>query len=148
MVEFLDGITFWHWLILGFGLFLLEMLAPGVVFMWLGIAAGATGLIAVIFSDLVWEQQSIIFAILSVVAVIAGRAWLKKRPVTSDHPTLNRRGAQYVGKSFVLKEAIVDGEGVIVVDDTTWKVRGVDTPAGERIKITESDGSVFIVEPA
>jgi membrane protein implicated in regulation of membrane protease activity len=79
--------------------------------------------------------------------VIAGRAWIKQRPVETDHPTLNRRGAQYVGKSFVLKEAIVNGEGVIVVDDTSWKVRGADTPVGERVKITDTDGSAFVVEP-
>ena len=148
MVEFLDGITFWYWLILGVGMLLLEMLAPGVVFLWLGIAAGITGVVAFSIDTLVWQNQAIIFAVLSVVAVIAGRAWLKQRPVVTDHPTLNQRGAQYVGKSFVLKEAIVDGEGVIVVDDTTWKVRGTDAPAGSRIKITETDGSAFLTEPA
>ena len=32
--------TFWHWFALGGGLLLLEMLTPGVVFLWLALAAG------------------------------------------------------------------------------------------------------------
>ena len=35
--------TFWHWFALGGGLLLLEMLTPGVVFLWLALAAGLTG---------------------------------------------------------------------------------------------------------
>ena len=35
--------TFWHWFALGGGLLLLEMLTPGVVFLWLALAAGIAG---------------------------------------------------------------------------------------------------------
>jgi len=147
MVEFLDGITFWYWLIFGFALLFLEMLAPGVIFLWLGLAAGATGIIAFIFSALAWQNQAIIFAVLSVVAIVVGRKWLTLRPLETDHPALNQRGTQYIGKSFMLKDPIVDGEGVISVDDTTWKIRGTDAPAGTRVIVKNMEGSILMTEP-
>ena len=35
--------TFWHWLVLGGLLLLLEVFTPGFVFMWLALAAAVTG---------------------------------------------------------------------------------------------------------
>jgi hypothetical protein len=40
--------------------------------------------------------------------------------VESDQPKLNRRGEQYVGRTFTLEEPIVNGHGKIRVDDSTW----------------------------
>ena len=36
--------AFWHWLVLGSALLLIEVFTPGFVFIWLAVAAGATGL--------------------------------------------------------------------------------------------------------
>jgi len=89
-----DDITFWHWLIAGVILIALEMAAPGVVFMWVGIAAILTGVVAWASPDLAMEWLLIIFAALSVLSVVLGRAYLKRNPLVSDHPKLNRRGEQ------------------------------------------------------
>ena len=35
-------LAFWHWLLLGIFLVLLEIFSPGVYLLWLGLAAGAT----------------------------------------------------------------------------------------------------------
>jgi hypothetical protein len=34
------------------------------------------------------------------------------------------------------------------VDDTVWQVRGPDSPAGARVKVTGADGSVLVVTDA
>ena len=144
----LSLITFWHWWILALLLVILEALAPGVIFLWMGIAAGVNGLILLAFPDMAWQQQFFAFAGLSLASVFAGRMWLHRHPTQSDHPTLNRRGEQYVGRRFTLSEPIIDGFGKIRVDDSTWRVSGEDMPQGEHVVVLGIDGSTFRVEKA
>jgi len=145
-ISFFDEITFWHWLIAGVILIAFEMVAPGVVFMWVGIAAILTGVIAWASPQLSFEWLLIIFAVLSVVSVVSGRRYLKGNPLKTDHPTLNRRGEQYVGRRFILSEPIVSGFGKIKVDDSTWKVSGPDMPEGARVEVVAVDGVVLKIE--
>ena len=49
MIEWLQQVEFWHWWILGVGLVIIEIVAPGAFFLWLGVSAGATGLVLLIF---------------------------------------------------------------------------------------------------
>jgi inner membrane protein len=144
-MEYLEQITFWHWLILGVGLVVLEALAPGIIFLWMGIAALVTGIVVLVLEPLSWQTQVLVFAGLSIVSVVAGRMWVKSRPTETDHPMLNRRGEQYVGRIFTLSEAIVNGSGKLWVDDTTWKVAGNDLPEGSRVKVVGTAGTVLQV---
>lgn len=144
--SFVDDITFWHWLIAGVILIVLEMFAPGVVFMWVGIAAMITGVVAWAAPGLSLEWLMIIFAALSVISIVSGRAYMKRRPNETDHPTLSNRGEKYVGRQFTLSEPIVGGYGKIKVDDTTWKVAGDDMPEGAKVEVVAVDGTVFKVE--
>lgn len=146
-MAFFAELNFWHWLILGVVLVVLETLAPGVVFLWLGIAAGITGLVVVVAGDLSWEFQALLFAGLSLISVVCGRLWFRYRPTATDHPTLNRRGERHVGQTFTLDAPIVDGVGKIRVSDATWKVTGDDLPAGTRVKVVAAEGTVLRVEP-
>ncbi len=140
-----EQLTHWHWFIGAAVLVILEMAAPGVVFLWLGLAAGATGLGLLIWPDMAWETQFFVFALLSLVSVAGGRMWLRARPVPTDQPVLNRRGEQYVGRRFTLAEPIVNGVGKIRVDDTTWKVAGPDMEAGSPVEVTGVDGVILTV---
>ena len=145
-ITIFDEITFWHWLIAGVILIALEMAVPGVVFMWIGIAAIITGIVAWVSPDLAMEWLLIIFAVLSVLSVVLGRTYLKRNPLQSDHPKLNRRGEQYVGRHFTLSEPIVGGFGKIKVDDSTWKVSGDDMPVGAKVEVVAVNGVVLKVE--
>ena len=70
-------------------------------------------------------------------------------PTETDLPTLNRRGEQYVGRHFTLEEAIVNGQGKIRVDDSTWKIEGPeDLPAGSQVQVIAVAGTVLKVEAA
>lgn len=145
-ITIFDEITFWHWLIAGVILIALEMAVPGVVFMWIGIAAIITGIVAWASPDLAMEWLLIIFAVLSVLSVVLGRTYLKRNPLQSDHPKLNRRGEQYVGRHFTLSEPIVGGFGKIKVDDSTWKVSGDDMSVGAKVEVVAVNGVVLKVE--
>jgi len=145
-MAFFSEISFWHWFILGIVLTILEILAPGVVFLWLGIAAGVTGLVVLGIDGLTWQVQILVFAGLSVVSIVSGRLWLRYRPTVTDHPTLNRRGERHIGRVFTLDAPIVNGVGKIRVDDATWKVTGDDLPAGARVKVIAAEGTILRVE--
>ena len=142
----LQQLTYWHWLILAAILIILEVFAPGAFMLWIGIAAGVVGALLYVFPNLTWESQFIIFSIAAVGSIIAWRSYRNQHPITTDEPTLNRRGAQYVGRIFTLETPIVDGIGKIRVDDSTWKIEGDDCPAGTKIKVVGIESTVFRVE--
>ena len=148
MMEWLDHIVFWHWWILAGLLLILELTAPAFFFLWVGIAAAAVGLILLVFPAINLEIQLILFAVASVVSILAWRKYRETRPLKTDQPNLNRRGHQYIGRVFSLNDPINNGVGKVTVDDSTWKVKGPDLPVGTHVKVTGVDGVVFKVELA
>ena len=146
MMGLLEHVVFWHWWILAGLLLILELTAPAFFFLWLGIAAAAVGLILLVFPSIDIETQLILYAITSIVAVLAWRKYRETRPVTTDQPNLNRRGQQYIGRIFSLTAPISNGVGKVTVDDSTWKVKGPDLPAGRHVKVMGVEGVVFKVE--
>jgi len=147
-MEWLKQIVFWHWWILAGVLLILELTSPVFVFLWLGFASAAVGFLLLVFPSLPVEVQLVLFGVLSVVAVLAWRRYREIHPPQSDQPLLNRRGQQYTGRIFTLKNAIVNGVGKVEVDDSSWRVKGPDLPAGTRVEVTGVDGVVFIVTRA
>ena len=149
ITEFLQGdIEFWHWWVLAILLILVEILAPGTFFLWLGLAAGVVGLLLLIFPDLAWQLQLLIFAVLAIGTVFAGRAWLKRYPIVSQDNGLNRRGEALVGQVYMLAEAIQTGRGAVKVGDTVWRAEGPDLPKGARVRVVAVQGTTLKVEPA
>ncbi len=148
MMEWLDHIVFWHWWMLAGLLLILELIAPAFFFLWLAIAAAAVGLIMLVFPSIPLETQLVLFSIASIVSVFAWRKYRESRPLKTDQPNLNRRGHQYIGRVFTLSNPITNGEGKVTVDDSTWRVKGPDLPAGTSIKVVGVDGVIFTVEIA
>jgi hypothetical protein len=157
-----SGIDVWHWLIAGIILLGIEIVMPGVVFLWLSLAAFLTAAIvfasavasginlgeALVHGVLSWQSQIAVFAVLAVTCTAAGRMWVRRHPVPTDHPDLNRRGSQYVGRRFVLDQPIRHGSGRLKVDDSVWKVAGDDLPAGAEVVVTGVDGVTLCVAAA
>ena len=143
-----DFWTIWGWLAVGLLLVIVEIFAPGVVFVWLGIAAIIVGLVVGVIPSMPWELQIILFAVLSVVSLVGGRMYLKKNPLQTSDNSLNRRAEQYVGRTFTLNVPIVNGFGKLTVDDSTWKVKGDDMPEGTKVRVVGADSTVLTVETA
>ncbi|MDH5357250.1 MAG: NfeD family protein [Gammaproteobacteria bacterium] len=141
-------LDFWHWWIIAIVLVIFEILAPTFFALWMAIAAFLTGLALFLIPEMQWEYQVFMFAILSVISIVVWRHYYNKNPIATDEPLLNRRGEQYVGRVITLKESIVDGQGKVRVDDSTWKIEGEDCPAGTKVKIISVDNVVFKVEAA
>ena len=144
--QYLETLAYWDWFIAGLVLVILEVFAPGAVFLWLGIAAGVVGAVVFFAPYLDWKFQFTLFAVLSVVSIVVSRRYLKRRPLETDHPNLNRRGAQYVGRDLILDAALSGGRGRLRVDDTTWRVEGPDLPAGAKVRVTAVNGATLKIE--
>lgn len=139
-------ITFWHWGIVAAALLGLEIVAPGAIFIWMAVSAALIGVLLFAVPNLVLEYQIILFAALSIIAVVSYRKFFKPSDDVTDQPSLNRRGEQYVGRVFTLAEPIQNGTGKITVDDSTWRIRGDDLPTGSSVKVVSADGVLLNVE--
>lgn len=140
-------LDYWHWLALGLALMILEMLAPSTFFLWMGVAAMGVGALLWLMPGLSPDVQLILFALLSILAIVLGRRYVKKHPIETDRPTLNVRGAQAVGRILTLDAPIVNGVGRTRMDDTLWRVLGPDLPAGARVEVIGVEGTALRVRP-
>lgn len=136
----------WFWFALGLFLGAAEIIAPGVFLIWLGVAAVITGLLVWVL-PIGFPLQVVIFAVLAVIAVYAGRKFVRDNPIHEADPMMNRRGARLTGEIALVTQAIEAGTGRVKLGDSEWNVRGPDVAAGERVRITGSDGAVLLVEP-
>ncbi|MBX9740469.1 MAG: NfeD family protein [Beijerinckiaceae bacterium] len=139
----------WTWLIVGILLCAAEALAPGLFMLWIGLAALANGLLLIFIPlDLPWLLLT--FGLFTGLFVLAGSRFYGSRDETSsDAPFLNRRAAALIGREARLQEAIVDGFGMVRIDDTVWRVAGPDLPVGARVRVIglARDGAILDVEP-
>ncbi len=137
----------WNWLIAGLILMGVEMLAPGVFMLWLGLAALLVGLLSFVI-HWSWPVQLLAFAVFALASVPLWRRIGKRHNEATDQPFLNRRTDALIGRVLTLDRPIVGGSGTVRIDDTVWRVAGADAPAGSRIRIVAMDGSNLRVETA
>jgi membrane protein implicated in regulation of membrane protease activity len=134
----LTGIWFW-WIVAGV-LLLFELMTPGVFAMWLALAAASVGLTDY-FIDLNWQLELLVFAGFALLYVYLARPWYSRNKLqNSDQPNLNQRIYSFVGKSYVLHEPIVDGEGKLDIEGTRWDVLGPDLASGKAVRVTAVEG--------
>jgi len=145
-MEWFEILTPWHWLTTAVIIIVLEMMIGTYYLLWVGFAAAATALVQWIFG-IGWQLQMIVFFILSLASIAAWYYYAKKNPEVDVMPNLNKRGKQFIGRNFNLSKAIVNGEGKINVNDSTWKVEATnDLPEGAKVRVTEVVGTILKVE--
>jgi hypothetical protein len=137
----------WNWMILAAILLTLELFSPGLFIMWFGVAAAITGVVAFSY-DVSWQWQLIWFCGLSLASVLLAAKYLRRNPLASERPLLNRRALQLIGQSFDLVDPIVNGRGSIKSGDTIWRVEGPKLPRGTRITVVGADGTLLKVTEA
>ncbi|HUD51693.1 NfeD family protein [Parvibaculum sp.] len=135
----------WAWWIIAAVLGIIELVVPGIFFVWLAAAAAVVGALLLVF-DIPLTGQVALFAVLSVAAVWASRRYLGGHPIASDRPLLNQRARTYIGHTYALEQAIVNGRGKLKIGDTLWLASGPDMPAGASVRVTDENDGVLIVE--
>ena len=123
-----------------------EMLVPGAFMLWLGVAAGAVFLLLLIVPlTPLWQVVAFVALVFALVGL--ARRLVRRLPVASDQPLLNRRAEQFVGQHFELHSPIVGGRGRIQVGNALWTVTGPDLPLGARVLVTAADSMTLVVAP-
>jgi inner membrane protein len=148
MTEMFSSLGTWNWLIFGFVLMALELMAPGVFLFWLGLAALLVGLVSFVLHPS-WQTQLLMFAGFAAAAVPVWRRLARGNSAASaSNPFLNKRADALVGRVFTLERPIIDGSGTVRIDDTIWRIAGPDAPAGSRVRIVQADGANLTVAAA
>jgi inner membrane protein len=135
----------WTWLALGLALAVAEIAIPGVFLIWLAGAAIVTG-VAAWFVPMGLPVQVVLFAVLAIVSVFAGKRYLGRNPIEGADPMMNDRGARLIGEVVTITHAIDAGSGRARHGDTEWLVKGPDAEPGTRMRIAGHDGAVLVVE--
>jgi membrane protein implicated in regulation of membrane protease activity len=142
----LDGIDpGWLWLIGGVVLLIAEVIAPGFFLIFIGAAAIATGLFALLFS-LGTVPQLALFALYALLAVMIGKRFYGNRHSPSSDPLLNDPARRLVGKVVTVVDTVDDHSGRVRLGDSEWSARGGPAAVGERVRITGVDGNCLKVE--
>ena len=136
----------WIWAIAGVLLLIAEVMAPGFFLVFVGAAAIATGLFAILF-DLGTAPQLVLFAVYSALAVLIGKRWYAEPHTIDENLRLNEPTRRLVGKTVLAASLIDEHGGRVRVGDGEWNARGGPAGPGERVTVTGVDGNCLIVEP-
>src|ERR1700680_5225372 len=94
MLTLIASLGIWAWFIVGGLLLVLEILAPGVFMLWLGLAALLVGLVSLAI-DWSWQAQFVAFAAFALAAIPLWRRLALKGEAPTDPPFLNRRAEAF-----------------------------------------------------
>lgn len=147
-MEFLASFESWHWLSLGMLVLILEILGAGGFMLGIGVASLCIALILVIFPNLAWYWQFILFAVLSIAITLVYWKKFRKFNNQTEQPLLNSRVARLIGRSVSLLTPIQNGLGKIQVEDALWTVScSQELPQGSIVDIVDADGMTLVVKP-
>ena len=131
------------WFIAFVVLLLIELVTVNLVTIWFAIGAVAA-IITTIFTDSILIQ-SIVFVVVSVIALLITKPLIKKFKKFEVEPTNSDRVIGKVGD--VTKKIEKNKYGEVKVYGNTWTASSKDViEVGERVKVLSIDGVKLIVE--
>lgn len=145
--DFLGSLGGWNWVIAGLVMLILELVAPGVFLLWIGVAAALVGGAVLLWPDLSLLNQLALFAGASVVSILVAKLLFRYGALESDETDLNRAGAGHIGRLVIVEEAIRNGRGRVRVGDSLWNAEGGNAEKGAQVRVTAVRGTVMVVEP-
>jgi membrane protein implicated in regulation of membrane protease activity len=144
MESFLNAAVIW--IIIGFVLFLLEFLLPGLILFFFAVGAWMVGILC-LFIDLTINEQLIIFLIGSIATILLLRKWFSKILWKRRHST-ELLEDEFLGKTAKALTAILPGEnGKVDFKGTTWQAASDDTiEKGENVIIIGNESILLLVK--
>ncbi|MEM6902427.1 MAG: NfeD family protein [Pseudomonadota bacterium] len=140
-------IPYIYWLAAGLIIAAGEMVVPGFILMWFGVAALTVGIITAFAPEIGWAVQLTLFALITAAFLAGWWVYQRGRPPKSTESEFNRRADWMIGKTITLTDAIQHGSGRSFFGDTLWQLRGQDAPKGATVRVVSvSDDSVLHVE--
>ena len=147
MIEFFNHtVLWWHWIVLGFILLIIEM-GTGTFFM---LGLGVAGVFVGVFDyylELQFSTEMLIWLIISLIFISAWFIWIRQKPVTQSGQSNYRLDTL----GTVEKKIEPNRRGKVVFDhpvlgNTTWHATSKeDLPINTRVKIIEVNGQLIEV---
>lgn len=142
-------IQWWHWLVAGLALLVIELAVPGMVVLWFGVAAIGIGLLLWAVPTLSLTLQLALWAVLSCVLVFA---WFRVFRADQHRTHAGMSAGDVLGEvGLVVHEITPFGRGQVrfqkpLLGADVWDCIADDTlPVGERVKVLSVEGSLLKV---
>lgn len=137
----------WLWLYLGGFLMLAELVMPGFVIFFFGLAAATVGLVLFPFSELSLTVQLALFSALSILYLVTLRRFVKN-VFMGDTAESRRIENEHVGRvAKVVSEIRPNRPGRILLGDAEWNARAeAPIAVGADVRIVAQDNLTFAVE--
>ncbi|WP_417805381.1 NfeD family protein [Thalassospira lucentensis] len=141
-------LEFWHWWILACLMLVLEMVLPGIIFLWLSVAAAVVGFVVLLVPDLAIELQLIAFGVFSVLSFVIGRRFFRPNLSGASDEDVSSTRSSLVGKTTVLTEKTTNGRVRQSVYGSSWVLKSNhDLAKGQKVRVSGIEGSMLLIEP-
>ncbi len=146
MIDLLQSLTAWHWLILGVVLLGLELMIGSTYILWPAVSALIVGLLLFI-APMGWELQMLLFFLLSITTLVLGRTHLQSLVKGGAPSDLNDPGQALIGRQVKAVADFTGTEGRVELDDTQWSARleAGTALAGDLLRVESVCGATLIV---
>ncbi len=147
-------LLYWHWLVFGMLLILVELFTPSFTIIWFGLGALLVGLLSWVGFDPELEWQLLIWILLSVGFTVAWFHWIK--PLSTDRTKAGIAREALIGERCLLTKLPVDADSrgevrfsVPVLGAETWPclLEGM-AKVGDTMIVKEILGNAVLVRPA
>lgn len=140
----------WHWVVLGIGLILFELILPSFTALWFGVAACIVALLLWIFPSLGIDAQFISWIVLSVGFTLFWFKYLK--PLSYDKTIAGLPREAIIGQvGTVIAVPVIEHTGKVrfpmpILGDDEWQCRSEQELAvGDRVKVVDILGNEIVV---
>lgn len=137
----------YYWALAALLLFIIEVFTVGFAVICLSIGAGGATIAAA--CDLSLEWQFIIFAAVSMVALIVVRPILKRLFFSKGEKIKTNAGAMINKVGVVCNDIDVAGNGRVIIEGMDWRAKSADgEPIAKdtKVVVTEMDSITLIVK--
>ncbi len=150
-MEWLDSnVAYWHWLVLGIFLALLEIFLPSFFMLWLGVSAVLVSGVLYI-TDISFTQQLLIWIILSAISTTLWFKFISPRMKDKSYSGMAKEAAMgQVGNIISYNPDNAQGEirfHVPILGASEWHfISDDDLKPGDRGRITDFSGNKLIIK--
>lgn len=143
-----ESILWWHWIIFGITLLILEMSTGTFFMLGLGVAAIFVGIIDVTMGTSFTVELSI-WIVFSILAIVAWFKWFRENPITDSGQSNYRLDTL----GIVMEDIQPHSRGKVTFDtpvlgNSSWHATAkVDLNKNTRVQIVQINGQLIEVEP-
>ena len=142
-----ENILWWHWIVAGLILLIMEMNMGTFIFLGLGLAAVVVGIVDFALYT-AFTTEIVIWTILSVLALLAWKKWFKEQTVS----TIGQSNYSFDTQGTVTEEIHPHQRGKVAFDapvlgNSTWHAAAnEEIKKNDRVKIIAVNGQIIEVE--